>query len=615
MHRLVFRLVRRPALVALPAALAAACFAGCSDPVAGERARTGLPAGPGSPTAITPPAGRGPAPHEAPARPPVGASPSDAPPTDAPAYGAPPTAPPAAVPVGEARAAAAPPDVELPEQPTTIELVALNAEQTRLLYVTDPTLLPEPRHPGDPALWNLWSLDLGTGASTLVDTRVVRGIDGGSTLEWSDDGRTVVYGRVDEALDDPAHPDRWKVHIYCELHAWREGQGHLMALGSAAPSPLLPPSGHRVIWRAESTYDLVIADLDAPNTAPQGLGDTWKVVWHRPSDTLVRRTDDKRILVYHGDAAAPLELAEAGGTLLGLDGRFIVYTEEGVLSAYDVEDRVAHHSALVTGATGSVFFDLDAEQGLAVAGVSDGSVYGDMLMWDLADGAGFQVPLPVPTEAGGHALATFARIHEQGVAYHAQAGWLDHDLWELRDGEHHHVVKNHCTEVPLEALGLRLVVAADTSCAASKRVLTAYLYDEESLQLTDTGITGLKYLRAVLSGGRFTVDRDAGTGARELVLWEPGAATVTPLALETSFHDHVRRDGEWYVATYPYQGGDASSSLVVLHPGGVAHVPLGAPLGSLLVGEDLVALVLREPPADRLVVTSLDALVAGEPGP
>jgi len=508
-----------------------------------------------------------------------------------------------------------PPDVPPPlvdvEGPGMV-LVGMSATEDRLLYLTDPREMANKPHSAVPTMWRLWSMNLDTGAATLVNDRVVQVVGNDDAIVWSDDGRTIAYGRLDEAFDDPDYPDRWKAHIYASIQVWEEGAGVTHSLGLTDTRPMLARSGRRVVVRLQETYDLVVINLVSPEAEPVTHSDTTTYLWHRPTDTLFRQTDAGDITIQRG-TDEPLRPLSGGSRLLGLERDHALMTAgNGDLLAYSCKDEKFSLSVqdleLPHGASRSVFFDEDADQGRAVVGLGAG-VYGQLYTWD-ADGGFEHVAMPEPRHAGGSKAATAARMHPWGITYEAHSGWLDTDLWDLRDGVHSLIAENVCHQRHLRDSDLQLIVSAEAGCSASGRIHDVWLYDEATMTLTDSGIEDLLYLRGILSDGRVVYDREI-SGGRQTMLWDTETGSVEPLATATRFGLAIVRDGRWMVGTYDVTGDDGveRGAVVIVHPGGVTHQQFDGALGTVIVGEQVVVTMVETEPGSgewELNVEGLD---------
>lgn len=510
--------------------------------------------------------------------------------------------PPAVEPVDRPVTVDPPPTVEPPAaiEPVPAEdiaLVGMSDDQRRLFYLTDRTTLEDP-HPGGPVHYRFWSLDLETGASTLVDERVVPFIEGGTTLAFSADGATVVYGRLPEAVDEMPKSEHWKYRVYAELQVWREGEGVVRALGTCRGKPLLATSGAHLAYERD-TGELVIEGDPAGDAQSQAF-EKGPYRAHSPTRSVVH-FDGERLVATHLEDGSVATLAEDQARFLGIEGRWAVYAFEDRLAVYDLEERLVYLSEHLIAQHKSVTgFDLDPATGLAVAILGQGA-YGELHVWDLATGEGYHIPAPTPRGAGGTQQVQDARVHDLGVAFYPRASWLDKDLWELREGTQHHVVKNVCQDASLPGTATRLVLTNEAGCA-TLHTDRGFFYDPGTMTLTDTG-HDIRYLRAILEDQRIVFDRDHDEGL-ELVLWDLADDSLTTLAIEADYPLGVRRDGELFFARH----GDG---LIIVHPRGVSHAELAdesRELDALIVSEDLVAYVLSGPEGASIQVASLDDL-------
>lgn len=494
-----------------------------------------------------------------------------------------------------------------------IEFVGLSATQDRLFYLTDKTELVNALQ-NDPAHYTLWSLNLDTDQATQVADRVLRHTERGTTLVWSQDGRTLTFGRLDESADTLAANMHWLLRVYADVFVWREGEGVISALGKTSGVPMLAPEGSAVSFVPSNEGDvphhrsLDTAALTSASNVDDVSWSTSEFLHHRPSGTLLMRLKDAANSLVALDVETGNEVTVAeDADLLGLEGGFALYTVGGLLAAYDLDIGVSYVSSLEVVGPQSVFFDLDAKAGIAVAGLGTG-VYGNVFTWDLASGAGYEIPMPEANNPGAQTLALNARIQGGGIAYLARPGWQDKDLWQVRGDQHHHIASNVCTDMALPGRSDRLLLTSEAGCstAGPKR---AWLYDPESMVMSDAGFD-VKYVRGVLSDGRVVFDIPLGPNhadGRELTLWDIDADSLTPLAVEATFNSHRRRDGDWYLARYSEDGG---GDYVLVHPGGIATGSLGdVPDVPMTTGEDVIVYVDRAPEGDTIVTTSWEALV------
>jgi len=490
-------------------------------------------------------------------------------------------------------------DVAIDSDSDKIRMLGMSKDGARLFYMTDEEGFKQESGAPFPVHGTLHVLTIASGQSTIVDTRVVQGIQGGNPgLHWSDDGKTVAYGRVDEDMEGQEDAKTWLLKITLDLHTWRDGEApkaHTKVWGDIA----LAPSGNAVMAVEWETSALMELRLDGGESTEWAKSKPRH--YHAESGWHVRGQDGA-VIARQLDTGDQEVVAEAG-KLIGLEGHYAMVTIDGLLMAYDLTTGEGFMSDLPAGSV--AFFELNRDEGVAAVGIGTG-VYGKVHVWSLDGSGSYAIPMPEPTSAGGSTTSLGVRIHEHGISFFPRAGWMDRDFWDLRDGEANHILENHCGARDLNGLPQRLVQGNYAGCSTAVED-HLYLYDEVTGTLTDTG-RDIKYVRGVLSDGRVLFDDDAEGKARELTLWDVTTDETQSLALNTGFGIEIRRDGDWMFATYPE--GEAGGGLVVVHPDGITHLSYPALIVGLVANEEAVAYVVRHEDGDTLNVVSFESLIA-----
>jgi hypothetical protein len=149
----------------------------------------------------------------------------------------------------------------------------------------------------------------------------------------------------------------------------------------------------------------------------------------------------------------------------------------------------------------------------------------------------------------------------------------------------------------------RAVTANEKGCSTAYDD-RLYLYDEEAIERVDTG-RDIRTLRGAMRDGRLLYDRK---GDRELVLWDIPSDTTTALRVNTAFHAATRRDNTWLFATWKRHDTD-ESGLVVVHPGGVAHVDPAQPMEGFTVTDTRMAWIEGAPGQQTLRLMTFEPLL------
>ena len=514
---------------------------------------------------------------------------------------APPESTPEAVPL---------PSVNLPglvwpeyERPTTLKepnsyrVLALTADSQRLIFTSDEAVFEHDHNQPAPLMGTLHVMDLKTRAVTTIDTRVAIGIEGGLGIRWSEDAHTIVYGRIDESWDGKDYTETWITKVQLDLHTWRDGKRTYV--GPVNSQIKLSSDGSRLVVRPwEASKDLHIhnlitgdvTDLGRKHRYFPGVNDDWVVF------------QDKQP---RGEVAA-MNLLSGATRTLALDGR-LAEVEDGMvvfgddskqLVVHDLEADESFESDLVAP-NYVAFFAIDREQNIGALGDGQG-VYGKLKVWDLTSGVGYTIPMPEPRVPGGSTLASSVRIHAYGMEFEHRSGWMNDDLWDMRDDTATLLVTDHCSSRVLPDSKLRLLAANLKGCATSSPN-QLYLYDEETLEVTNTGREA-KYLRGVMSGPRVLYDAD-DEGGRLLTLWDLATDETTELVLNSNFHSAIRRAGTW--AFIPHNG---NQELLVIHPGGMVNHAPNAVIKQLVATDEIVVMVQSEGGADTLVIGDYETL-------
>jgi hypothetical protein len=498
-----------------------------------------------------------------------------------------------------------PTSVALPE----LELTAVNflnlgftEDGQRLLFLSDLELFQRIDNPAYPWIGTLHVLEIASGLLTLIDTRVVLELPfGHKGVHWSDDGKTVVYGRIPDDASELSSFEQWEFTAHLDLHVWREGEA-VRPLGMVQSQVWLAPSGNRVLAIGETSNTMVEYRLDEEGSTQ------WEIP-HKPAHLLsyeVHRASGS--FVYELDGVVSVRQLDDGseevlsdeGVLMRVTDGFVLFTLGDALAGYDLHTGQVSPS-LIKYTDGWVrLLDLDREHSLALIMVWVEGSY-EVLVWSLDSGEGEEVVMP-GIEGDPPTSGEFT---DDGFSYTLPASHFDKDLWYWHDSEHSLVLENHCQTMALIGVEQRLLRGNEAGCSAAFALDRLYLMDEDTLTLTDSG-RDVVSVRGALSEGRVVYERDAD-GVDELVMWDVNTGETTALAFDPSFDMHIARGGEWFFAGYAQS--DELDSLVVVHPGGVTHLNEAPSLHDFAGTEDHLAMIFNVEGGQQLRITSFEDMV------
>ena len=497
-----------------------------------------------------------------------------------------------------------------------IEILGFSRDESRLFYTTDQKLFGKFVGKSVP-MATLHVFDLTTGKTTWIDSRVAlavndghcpsdhalrraQSVDNGPTwqfgagspclgVKFSDDGRTVVYGRIDESWFPPEDAPPGDVVAlfrakHLALHVWREGEGSV-PLVSAVPPVHLAPSGKSVLthplvgmWEAGPLTEYHLDDGSV--TELKGRCPLWGKDCYEPGSGQHIRVQDHTVIVRNLDDGTDVIIAH-NAEIHGMKEAFLTLSVDEDLAVADLTTGELFVSDL-SAPSGIRSLHLDREVGL-VALVGQGSKR--IHVWRLDDGTGSVVNLSK--------FVRGARVHDQGIVLYPETAWMTEGMWDHRDAEFTPVVDAFRFDIALKDRQMRLLGIGYGD------EIHLQLYDDDTMTMSETGRVSMGQILGVLSGGQ-VVYNDNASGS--LTVWDTVSGTSRSFAVDAA-QGHTRRDSDWFIA-------GVGSGLFVVHPGGVTlKESFEGLLHDVHAGEDLVAFVQSLPEGDRIKVVSFDELI------